>query len=858
MDLAGEQFLPDVEMMDDDGHVGIVDDELAQNGIVVRDHNVIGNMTIGQYRKKWEKDDNVQHDRGMSGYNQYMTMKDDEKNEAVKIIKEANKSYSLKPVIDYVNTCKALEKNLPSLNIDSRKSFSSVIELHKELSETIVAKLMQIRSNRFGELFKDKRKFEDLLTKVTSDLNPSELKIVQEIRELDEERKAWDNRYKMFINRSLTNDIKSTFKKMEVKDIPKALKGMGLDEQDWQVEKVYTYARKAIEEEECKEEQKTTSKETRYYCIGRFVCNSIQSMPKAHRAIIFPDFIELDLSIAGPTAFLDLGMFFFPQMVLRSLKRYITDADNVRAEIVQENKRFIENNPKQSHNRMVDKKSVKDQLRNYMYNSSPLEYQCQLFQDIVQQARDVVDAIDKKELFMGIKKYIIETSPPTKDKKLARNSFAALLSQTYESNLIHQVIKRRLDELNIQVHIQLFDGLYIHKNSVSDIKSLQDDINDAIQDRPVYMFSEEAKELIKISKNGNFRSNMRVKIKQMETIQLPTWQERSLVDMGVPEKQFNIDTVNKRLVDGTRPTIPFETIYNTKYNVIAAAMKSGKTYYTNAFINWVVRHYPTTTILIISNRVSQAEVASSRFKIKDGDSAKQFFMYNTRCKTKGCKKNRGVCVHTRDVMIQEKYIVCQWESLHHLCEINKHFTCVVLDEHLSIACQSVSETNAEMAYSNYWYYKYVSEHATCNLYLDDDILSSRISCQFIKITLDPNFVDTRFYVYTQRAMKRSYVIRDMDRQYRMLAKDVDEIRKNKDYKIGLVFSSKRELLICRDMLLKMDVDPALILQIHADLPEAEKNSILKSLANEETRVEQIFMYTSVITTGKVFFVNYIL
>ena len=626
-------------------------------------------------------------------------------------------------------------------------------------------------------------------------MTDEESNLIRPIQVMEREQKELDAKYKMFINRSLTDvrNLKTeTFKKMEAADIPKALMDLGMSDLSWEIEKVYTYSRKPIEEEECTEE-KGDKKEEKYYCIGRFVCNSIQCMSKAHRAMIFGDYVELDLSLAGPSAFLDLGQFFFQNMDLRSLKRYITDSESVRAEIIDENKNFIDANPQIKHNRVTEDKKLKDQLRNYMYNSSPLNNQCKLFKDIVQQARDVVDSIDEKEYLLGIKNYIVKTSEPNKDKKLARNTFAALISMTYESNLIHQVIKRRLKELGIDVKIQLFDGLYIHKDAVTDLQALQKDINDTIKNSPVYMFSEEAKELVKICSNDHFESNMRVKIKRLETFHLSTWQERSLIDIGVPADRFSINTTDYRLVDGDRPTIAFDQLYKTKYNCIASAMKSGKTFYCNAFINYVAKEHPTTTILIVTNRVSQGHVAAARFKIKDADEVKEFFMYNTKCDTKGCKKSRGVCSHTRDAMITKKYIVCQWESLFHLSEINKTFDVVVLDEHLSVSCQAVSETNQDMAYRNYFFYRYVSEHARCNLFLDDDALSTRISSRFIQISLDPNFSDTRFYIYTKRAMARSYVVRKLKNQYQMLQQDVQKINVNKEYRIGLIFSSKREL-----------------------------------------------------------------
>ena len=252
MDLAGEQINLDVDMMNDDSD----HDESLEPGFEWTDHNVIGNMTIGEYKKKWKKVEIQQKGLGMRGYNQYESKLNDGNNEAIKIINEANKTYSLKPTVDFVKVCKALETNHPSLDIDSRKSFTTIIQLHKDLSKIIVEKLMQIRSHLFGQLKDDKKTHQRLLTKET--LTDEESSIIRPIQAMEREQKEWDAKYKMFINRSLTdvrNLKKETFKKMEAADIPKALMDLGMSDLSWEIEKVYTYSRKPIEEEECTEEK---------------------------------------------------------------------------------------------------------------------------------------------------------------------------------------------------------------------------------------------------------------------------------------------------------------------------------------------------------------------------------------------------------------------------------------------------------------------------------------------------------------------------------------------------------------------------------------------------------------------------
>ena len=328
-------------------------------GFEWKDQNVIGNMTIGEYKKKWMDAKIRQEGLGMRGYNQYESKLNDGNNEAIKIINEANKTYSLKPTVDFVKVCKALETNHPSLDIDSRKSFTTIIQLHKDLSKVIIEKLMQIRSHLFGQLKDDKKKHQRLLLKET--LTDEESNLIRPIQAMEREQKEWDAKYKMFINRSMTdvrNLKKETFKKMEAADIPKALMDLGMSDLSWEIEKVYTYSRKPIEEEECTEE-KGAKREEKYYCIGRFSCHSIQCMSKVHRGMIFGDYVELDLSLAGPSAFLDLGQFFFQNMDLRSLKWYITDSEIVRAEIINENKNFIDANPQIKHNRMTEDKKKK-------------------------------------------------------------------------------------------------------------------------------------------------------------------------------------------------------------------------------------------------------------------------------------------------------------------------------------------------------------------------------------------------------------------------------------------------------------------------------------------------------------------
>ena len=862
-DLAGPQFQPRSDMRDDDGHLDIdvdlefdtsmlnrPDDDRSDEDTPVSDL-VIGYNTIKEYKQQVKDMDmtQTQMNKGRRLFDLYEKAKNDESKadekdlNGIKICKNLNRPYQLSPPIDHFAVTESIERDPPSLEIEDRKKFSCLLQLHKETSETISKTLAMIREDAFGEI-KDLEEKKSPESKVRID-------------ELIEKRRKWDQMYDDFISQTKTRieDGNRIVEKMSHLDLKQKLLDMGMKNEQWIVRnRPFLYTRRPVEESIEPDEDDSPDKVC--YSIGRYVNSSIQSMSKRHRARVFKSFIEVDLRLAGPTALADIATRLRPDLNVDpyNLRFYIENQHLTRNKIVEENLEWIERHPGKEHSRKTTPEAVKKELRNYMYNRSKLEYnKSDTFAKVVGCARDIVDALDKKGYFNGIRNYIVQTSPESRDSRLAINSFAALITQTFEANVVHQVLKPALVEMGHEVHLQMFDGLYIDRKDMSDqdLQALETTLNRRIKDSSVRMFMEETKEHFNFSLENTL---VEVKVKKQIVEEQPSWQERSLFNQDVPSDKITVKD-ELHLVDFEKeiPSVPYNDVYNQRYNFICAPMKSGKTEYTKRYIDHVVQRHPETKILVVSNRVSQAETAFSRFKIKVNPfETKDFFLYNQSCSIKTCY-SRGCCKHNQDLMRDQKYIICQYESLFHLA--GHRFDLVILDEHLSICSQSVSETNGVNSHGNLWHLTNFIQMAKSNLFLDDDLLSTRVSLQFHRICIDRYFKDTKFYVWIQRAMTRNFVVRSMNNTFKKLTSDVARAAKDPTYRIGLVFASKRELLISKEFILKLGVNEKSILDVHADLPEKEKRAILKLIAAtddesiQKVKSHQFVMFTSVIVTG---------
>lgn len=594
--------------------------------------------------------------------------------------------------------------------------------------------------------------------------------------------------------------------------------------------------------------------------IGRSIerTASLQSLPSAARAAVFPDHVELDLQCCQPAVLALVASKLFPTESFPSLQDYVSRYPAPLTEILSGgfyDRRF----PLRAERKSL----LKSHLIALFNSHTPVGdgREDERVEAIVGDVRRLRDLVNRDgSLFRYIKYYCLDSA--LKRRKRPLNSLLANIFQTIESELMNRLIipfvQRAIGETDA-VSLQLFDGCLVPKRYYTE--ELLDSLNDYLRSATVVLECPVTEETYTFPLVGSF---IRARAKPVDDSRAGhlTWQDQCCLDMGldinrVVQRGEDWDLTLPRGFDCRDETSPgfdigmgvIREVLRQQVSFIQAGMAMGKTNLLKQLLLYLKQTSPEYRVIVITNRISQCKTAVSRLS---GDGI-NFHFYRARCERKGCgSSDRFLCKHQKTALSNQQYLAIQYDSLKHLRfdvdgSVQRWYDVVIIDEVYSVDCQSVSENLREWKLPNFKAYNSLIQRSKHSVLVDDDLFCSRIPLE-LALTEWCRPDEMRVFYYQRRAQQRQVLLSS---QVEILNDIAKKITANPPQPVGVVCSSKRTLKTLYTYLSSV-VDPSQVLMVHADTEG--KDQILDSLC-DNSRQEQacrdklVVMFSSVITTG---------